>query len=45
LQGNADAVDALSGFNYSRGRTVHVTLYRVAPLDPVTRPLTPPPAR
>jgi len=44
LQGNADAVDALSGFNYSRGRTVHVTLYRVAPLAPVTRPLTDPSA-
>ena len=42
LQGNADALDALSGFNYSRGRTTHVTLYRVAPLDPITRPLTPP---
>ncbi len=45
LQGNADPVDALSGFNYSRGRTVHVTLYRIAPLTPVTRPLTAPQAR
>ena len=35
----------LSGFNYSRSRAVHVTLYRVAPLTPVTRPLTPPLAR
>jgi len=39
LQGNADTVDALSGFNYSRGRSAHVTLYRVAPLVPVTHPL------
>lgn len=40
LQGDADAVDAMYGFNYSRGRTTHVTLYRIAPLTPVTRPLT-----
>lgn len=45
LQGNADALDAVSGFDYSRGRTAHVTLYRVAPLTPVTHPLTDPLAR
>jgi 4-amino-4-deoxy-L-arabinose transferase-like glycosyltransferase len=39
LQGSADAVDAVSGFNYSRGRSSHVTFYRIAPLNPVTHPL------
>ena len=39
LQGSADPVDDVSGFNYSRGRNAHVTLYRVAPLQPVTHPL------
>ena len=39
LQGSADAVDDVSGFNYSRGKPTHVTLYRVAPLAPVTHPL------
>ena len=38
LEDNAAALDDLSGFNYSRGRSVHVTLYRVAPLHPVTAP-------
>ena len=28
LEANAAAVDDLSGFNYSRGKPVHVTLYR-----------------
>jgi len=40
LQADATALDEVSGFNYSRGKTVHVTVYRVAPLAPVTRPLT-----
>ncbi len=30
LQADAKPVDEVSGFNYSRGRKVHVTLYRVA---------------
>ncbi len=29
LQADAAAVSDLSGFNYSRGRSVHVTVYRV----------------
>jgi hypothetical protein len=32
LQADATPVDQLSGINYSRGRKVHVTLYRVAQL-------------
>ena len=32
LQADASAVGEVSGFNYSRGRKVHVTLYRVAQL-------------
>ncbi len=39
LQGSADTVDTVSGFNYSRGKSSHVTLYRVAPLEPITHPL------
>ena len=39
MQGSAEPVDEVSGFNYSRGRASHVTLYRVAPLNPVARPL------
>ena len=38
LEDSATAMDDLSGFNYSRGRTVHVTLYRVAPLHPASIP-------
>ena len=30
LQADAQPVGEVSGFNYSRGRKVHVTLYRVA---------------
>jgi len=30
LQADASVVGDLSGFNYSRGRQVHVTIYRVA---------------
>ncbi len=32
LQSDAVPVDEVSGFNYSRGRTVHVTIYRVRKL-------------
>jgi 4-amino-4-deoxy-L-arabinose transferase-like glycosyltransferase len=38
LQADATALDEVSGFNYSRGKTVHVTVYRVSSLNPVTRP-------
>jgi 4-amino-4-deoxy-L-arabinose transferase-like glycosyltransferase len=31
LEADATAVDDLSGFNYSRGRKVHITVYRVTP--------------
>ncbi|HWY61479.1 MAG TPA: glycosyltransferase family 39 protein [Rhizomicrobium sp.] len=34
LEANAIAVDDLEGFNYSRGRLTHITLYRVSPLNP-----------
>ena len=39
LQADATALDEVSGFNYSRGKKVHVIVYRVAPLNPVTRPM------
>ena len=32
LAADADAVDTVSGFNYSRGKPAHVTLYRVTKL-------------
>ncbi|HEY5347790.1 MAG TPA: hypothetical protein VIJ72_06330, partial [Rhizomicrobium sp.] len=38
LEGDADPVDQLSGFDYSRGRKVLVTLYRVTPLHQVVPP-------
>lgn len=38
LQADATALDEVSGFNYSRGRQVHITLYRVTALDPEARP-------
>ncbi len=38
LEANAAAVDELSGFNYSRGKPVHITLYRVAPLEGAALP-------
>lgn len=45
LQDDADAEATLTGFNYSRGRRVQVTLYRVgrigAPLDDAGGPPTP----
>ena len=34
LESTATAVDDLSGFNYSRGKPNHITLYRLAPLNP-----------
>jgi 4-amino-4-deoxy-L-arabinose transferase-like glycosyltransferase len=37
-EADATAIDALSGFNYSRGRPVHITLYRVTPPHEVTMP-------
>lgn len=39
LQSDAVAVDDATGFNYSRGKTVHVTIYRVRKL--VTQPSPP----
>jgi hypothetical protein len=38
LQADAAALDDISGFNYSRGKRVHVTVYRVTALDPNARP-------
>ena len=38
LDGSATVVDGLSGFNYSRGRPVHITLYRVTPPHEITSP-------
>ena len=40
LGGAATKVDEISGVNYSRGRKVHISFYRVAPVADVT---TPPP--
>jgi 4-amino-4-deoxy-L-arabinose transferase-like glycosyltransferase len=41
LEANATSLDDLSGFNYSRGKPTHVTLYRVAPLNPLPAPVSP----
>jgi 4-amino-4-deoxy-L-arabinose transferase-like glycosyltransferase len=38
LEADATQVDALSGFNYSRGRPVHITLFRVTPPHEITSP-------
>jgi 4-amino-4-deoxy-L-arabinose transferase-like glycosyltransferase len=38
LEGDAAALDGVSGFNYSRGRPVHITLYRVTPPHEITVP-------
>jgi len=38
LEDSAAALDDLSGYDYSHGGSVHVTLYRVAPLHPVSAP-------
>jgi 4-amino-4-deoxy-L-arabinose transferase-like glycosyltransferase len=40
LEANATKLDEVSGYNYSRGKPVHVTVYRVTP----TRVITEPPA-
>ncbi len=37
-EASATAIDAMSGYNYSRGRRVHITLYRVTPPHEVTTP-------
>ena len=38
LEADATGIDTLSGFNYSRGRSVHITLYRVTPSHAITTP-------
>jgi 4-amino-4-deoxy-L-arabinose transferase-like glycosyltransferase len=38
LGGSAMAVDQMSGFNYSRGRREHITVYRVTPAPQITQP-------
>ena len=38
IEADAVPVDQLSGFNYSRGRKVHITLYRVTASQDVTVP-------
>jgi 4-amino-4-deoxy-L-arabinose transferase-like glycosyltransferase len=38
LEVDATPIDAMDGFNYSRGRPVHITLYRVTPPHQVTTP-------
>ncbi len=45
IEGSATALDDLSGFNYSRGKPVHITLYRVAPLTPQPTPMPAPGTR
>ncbi len=40
LEADATAIDAMSGYNYSRGRWVYIMLYRVTPPHEIT---TPPP--
>jgi 4-amino-4-deoxy-L-arabinose transferase-like glycosyltransferase len=38
MEADAKPIDAISGFNYSRGRPVHITLYRVTPARQITTP-------
>ena len=38
LQADAIKLDALSGFNYSRGKRVHITIYRVTATHDITEP-------
>lgn len=38
LQTGAGKLDELAGYNYSRGRPVHVTIYRVTPSHVITEP-------
>ena len=38
VEADATVLDDISGFNYSRGKRVHITVYRVTDLDPLLRP-------
>jgi 4-amino-4-deoxy-L-arabinose transferase-like glycosyltransferase len=38
LEADANPVDELSGYNYSRGRKVHITIYRVTATHDITEP-------
>ena len=38
LVADADPVDELTGFDYSRGKKVHITLYRVTQIHAVIAP-------
>ena len=38
LEADATKVDELSGYNYSRGRSVHITIYRVTATHDITEP-------
>ena len=38
LEADATPIDSMSGFNYSRGRPVHITLYRLTPPHQETSP-------
>ncbi len=38
LEADATQIDEISGFNYSRGRPVHITLFRVTPPHEITSP-------
>jgi 4-amino-4-deoxy-L-arabinose transferase-like glycosyltransferase len=38
LEADATPLKSLSGFNYSRGRPVHIVLYRVTPPDGISAP-------
>ena len=38
LETDATKVDEVSGYNYSRGRKVHITIYRVTATHDITEP-------
>jgi 4-amino-4-deoxy-L-arabinose transferase-like glycosyltransferase len=38
LEADAKPIDAIEGYNYSRGRPVHITLYRVTEAKDITTP-------
>jgi hypothetical protein len=38
LEADANKLDELSGYNYSRGRKVHITIYRVTATHDITVP-------
>jgi hypothetical protein len=38
LEADATKLDELTGYNYSRGRKVHITVYRVTATHDVTEP-------